>query len=275
MIPNQWQRTSYFEADVELATWFERLWDDYSKMTPNVSKISDLLEARGEVVENDHIAFRTLDLSPISISDLEPLLINLGYTPFDDYAFEDKKLNARSYVQTGWPRVFLSELRTADFPEWLPLFQSMVSGIKSGFGPEIFWSGRLWGPITFKDFQTLSKASEYAAWFTALGLRPNHFTVSVNALKTFAGIQELSEWVQGEGYPMNTAGGLIKGTPADFLEQSSTLADRIPIEFTDGFHDVPTCYYEFALRHIVDNTLFDGFVTSSANRIFESTTTNT
>lgn len=74
---------------------------------------------------------------------------------------------------------------------------------------------------------------------------------------------------------MNTAGGLIKGTPADFLEQSSTLADRIPIEFADGFHEAPTCYYEFALRHFVDNTLFDGFVTSSANRIFESTTIDT
>lgn len=54
------------------------------------------LSDSGIVVQNDHIAFRTLDLNPISISDLEPLLINLGYAPFDDYTFEDKKLNARS-----------------------------------------------------------------------------------------------------------------------------------------------------------------------------------
>jgi hypothetical protein len=64
----------------------------------------------------------------------------------------------------------------------------------------------------------------------------------------------------------------VKGTPDVLLEQGSTLADRVAVDFADGSHVIPTCYYEFALRHPdATGKLYEGFVPASANRIFEST----
>ena len=59
----------------------------------------------------------------------------------------------------------------------------------------------------------------------------------------------------------------IKGSPKIGLEQSSIMAKKISVAFSDGIYDIPGCYYEFAFRY----NGFDGFITSSANHIFEST----
>ena len=45
------------------------------------------------------------------------------------------------------------------------------------------------------------------------------------------------------------------------------MAKKISVAFSDGIYDIPGCYYEFAFRY----NGFDGFITSSANHIFEST----
>jgi hypothetical protein len=43
-------------------------------------------------------------------------------------------------------------------------------------------------------------------------------------------------------------------------------------EFAEGAFGIPSCYYEFAQRFpMPDGKLFNGFVTRSANKIFEST----
>lgn len=60
--------------------------------------------------------------------------------------------------------------------------------------------------------------------------------------------------------------------PAELLEQSSTLADRIEVEFTEGKFVIPACYYEFARRYEQqDGNLFSGFIADSADKIIEST----
>ena len=54
---------------------------------------------------------------------------------------------------------------------------------------------------------------------------------------------------------------MVKGTPADRLEQSSTLADAIEVEFSDRTAKIPSCYYEFARRYpLPSGELFQGFV---------------
>lgn len=72
---------------------------------------------------------------------------------------------------------------------------------------------------------------------------------------------------------LNSVGGEIKGSPAVLLEQASTLADMQHVEFANGDeHLIATCFYEFALRHPqADETLFQGFVEGSADKIFDST----
>jgi hypothetical protein len=71
---------------------------------------------------------------------------------------------------------------------------------------------------------------------------------------------------------MNTSGGEIKGIPQQLLEQSSILADRIPVEFIESTKEITSCYYEFAYRHPMQNgILYSGFIANSADKIFEST----
>ena len=63
-----------------------------------------------------------------------------------------------------------------------------------------------------------------------------------------------------------------KGTPAEFLEQSSILADTIPVAFKEVTKEITSCYYEFSFRHPMQNgELYSGFIAGSADKIFEST----
>ena len=65
---------------------------------------------------------------------------------------------------------------------------------------------------------------------------------------------------------------MIKGSPEVLLEQSSTMADKVVVNFTDGDVEIPSCFYEFARRYPMDNgQLYTGFVAASADKIFEST----
>lgn len=107
----------------------------------------------------------------------------------------------------------------------------------------------------------------------ALGLRVNHFTISVNAMQSFPDLPALLDFVEAQGFALNVSGGRIKGSPEVLLEQASTLADRVPVAFAAGeTHQIPTCYYEFARRYPApDGQLYEGFVAASADRIFEST----
>ena len=137
--------------------------------------------------------------------------------------------------------------------------------------PDLPWAGRPW-QVKRAEYESLLLESEYAAWVAAFGFRVNHFTVLVNALTTFPDLQSLDAFLLDHGFTLNEAGGTIKGTPAERLEQSSTRADSIDIEFSDARMRVPSCYYEFARRYaLADGELFHGFVPASADKIFEST----
>ncbi len=64
-------------------------------------------------------------------------------------------------------------------------------------------------------------------------------------------------------------GGEIKGSPQQLLEQSSTIADQVPVEFDEGIKNIPSCYYEFARRYPMDNgSLYQGFIAASADKNF-------
>lgn len=64
----------------------------------------------------------------------------------------------------------------------------------------------------------------------------------------------------------------MKGSPDVRLEQSSTMADKVSVTFSDGNQQIPGGFYEFAKRYpLPDGTLYQGFVEASADKIFEST----
>lgn len=255
--------------------FFESLWRDFAVIAPQAAAIYARLEAHGEQVVNDHVAFRTFNRAPMGLEQLEPFILGLGYTQLDEYHFDDKHLRARAYICENSPRVFLSELKCNELSGWAQkLIGEMVAQVPRELlrGPELFWAGRPWSPLRFADYERLSNESEYAGWLSALGLRANHFTVSVNHLKKLTSIPAVLDFVEAAGYRINASGGRVKGSRDVLLEQGATLADRVKIDFADGPRVIPTCYYEFALRH-PDRAgkLYEGFVPTSADRIFEST----
>lgn len=266
---------------MQLSTFFDRLWADYVCMAPCAATLKAVFEQCGETVVNDHVAFRTFDLDPIRITALEPHILALGYRRFAPYTFPGKYLTAWGYVHADplQPRIFLSAL---DVSKLSAVVQAIVRELCAQIDPaqvkdpSVFWVGRLWKPVTHAQYRALLTESEYAAWLAAIGLRPNHFTISINHLKKYPSVEAVLQVVEAQGMPINTEGGRVKGTPAVLLEQASTLADEQPVAFADGTFTVPTCYYEFALRHRdARGKLFDGFVPASADKIFASTNVKT
>lgn len=259
--------------------FFQHLWQDYISITPQAEAIQRLFIERGEQVINDHVAFRTLAGSSVSLDRLEPRLEQLGYRAFGQYHFEEKKLRARAYlhqVDDKAPKIFLSELEFDRLSDKVQaILQTLIAQIPedAATDPGIFWRGRLWAMPTHEAYQALRDESEYAAWLSVLGMRANHFTVSVNALETFDSLAAVNKMLKENGYVLNDQGGEIKGSAELLLEQSSTLADRIAVEFSDGeTQRVPSCYYEFARRYEESpGTLFQGFIEGNADKIFEST----
>jgi hypothetical protein len=131
--------------------------------------------------------------------------------------------------------------------------------------------GRLWD-LSYQDYEVLRKESEYASWMYVFGFCANHFTVFVNKLKTFESLQDVNQSLKDKGFKLNDAGGEIKGSPEQLLEQSSTIADRFSVQFDEGEKTTPSCYYEFARRYqLPDGSLYQGFIAASADKIFEST----
>lgn len=260
-------------------TFFAALWRQYIELTPQAARIHGALKARGETVLNDHVAFRTFNLAPMRLQDLEPHLLAMGYERLEPYQFPGKHLDAWGYLPKTpeLPRVFLSELRVEALPEDC---QAIIKGLveqvdpTSVNGPEFFYRGLPWALPTAKEYLRLAEVSEYAAWMSVMGMRANHFTLAVHRLRSFDQLSALNEFVKQEvELPLNTAGGEIKGGAEVYLAQSSTLADECRLRFRDGTDMiVPTCFYEFAQRfRLPDGSLYQGFVANNADRIFEST----
>lgn len=258
---------------------FARLWRQYTQDNPDAAKIHRLLSDLGETVVNDHIALRTFNDERVNIDVLAQPFIKNGYRECGQYEFPVKKLFAKHYEHEApnFPKVFISELLLEKFSTDLV---RTVSGTLDRIpqellsSDELLFSGASWSPLSYATYKALLTESEYAAWMYAYGFRANHFTVNVNALNSFQEVAELNNFLIEKGFTLNSAGGNIKGTPADFLEQSSTLAEERNMMFGNEEHAIPSCYYEFAKRYPLPNgELFHGFVAASADKIFESTDT--
>lgn len=255
----------------------DHMWQHYLQLNPQVRDIYQLFSrANGGHVVNDHIALRTFNYDKIDIQRLALPFTANGYYCAGEYEFPDKKLYARHFQHDdpSLPKVFISELLVEQLSsEAQQIIHGLVSQIdvQRVNDHEFCYSGRPWS-VSYSDYQRLLNESEYAAWMSAFGYRPNHFTVLVNALKSHDTLEQVNEWLLSHGYALNNTGGLIKGSPDVFLEQSSTLANKVLVQFSDCEVEIPSCFYEFAYRYPLPNgELYQGFVASSADKIFEST----
>ena len=202
---------------------FDKIWADYIAFNPKAKRVYDLLlqheraaDASVKEIKNDHVAYRTYDVSPIGMSALGAIFEKYGYERRDQYIFNDKKLIAYHWEHSdnSLPKVFISELETKKLS---PLVQKVAQAAAQSVSEaatksdDFLWSRRAW-KASYQTYQDLLKESEYAAWMYAFGFRSNHFTISVNALKSFKDLQAVNEFVKSSGYPLNTAGGEIKGS---------------------------------------------------------------
>ncbi|CAM2988080.1 DUF1338 domain-containing protein [Vibrio rarus] len=255
---------------------FDLLWHDFNgRLCPSSVTIHELLK-QNKVLINDHIALRTFACSPIDLKVLAKPLLELGYQAGGEYVFTAKKLLAKHYQHPDplMPKVFISELQLDQCSSELrTIVAKLVSQIDDGQleGSDFLHGGRLWN-LSFADYQQLAKESEYASWVAAHGFGANHFTVSVNQLAQFQDVAEVNAFLKQKGFVINASGGEVKGTPQVRLEQSSTMADKVNVAFSDGEHMIPGGFYEFAKRYEVSQgKLYQGFVEASADKIFEST----
>ncbi|MBD8513199.1 DUF1338 domain-containing protein [Photobacterium sp. 2_MG-2023] len=255
---------------------FDALWQDFTtRLCPSAAQVHDLLTEE-EPLQNDHIALRTFNLPGVSLDVLAAPFIAIGYKPCGIYHFEQKKLYAEHFEHPNpaAPKVFISELLVGQCSAQLQnTVRALVKQIPDGAMDDasFLYNGRLW-ELDFATYEMLAAESEYAGWVAAHGYGANHFTVSVNQLEQFTEVAAVNSLLRHNGFSINEAGGEVKGNPAVMLEQSSTMADRVDVSFTDGVRTIPGGFYEFAKRyHQADGELYPGFVEASADKIFEST----
>lgn len=264
---------------MHIETVLEKMWQDYLLLNPEAQRVVDTLLAEGESIVNDHIALRTFNVGVVALEECAKPFLAMGYEEKETYFFDAKKLRAKHYEYAAdptIPKIFISELLVNEFSsEFQDIVSSLVNRVSADQVqlPNFFYSGRRWS-VSTSQYETLLKESDYGAWMAAIGYRPNHFTVFVNHLKKYSDLETLNDFLKAKGFKLNTSGGEIKGTPQVFLEQSSTLANSVEVEFTDGKRQIPSCYFEFAKRYpLASGELYQGFVAKSADKIFESTDT--
>jgi len=260
-----------------LPSLLDKMWHDYVTINPLAQKVHDLFTQRGDKVLNDHIALRTFNDPRVNIKVMAAPFVASGYKYGGEYFFKEKKLYAHHYehADATLPKIFISELKLEECSDVLnktvkDLLMQIPAGKEHDF--DFCSMGTPWKKVSKATYETLYKETEYAAWVAAFGYRPNHFTVFMNALRSFQDIHQLNDFLKAQGIKLNASGGEVKGTPEVFLEQSSTMANNIEVQFSDGAMQIPACYYEFAKRYPLPNgQLYQGFVAASADKIFEST----
>ncbi|WP_066631985.1 DUF1338 domain-containing protein [Labilibacter marinus] len=263
---------------MDLQAIFSRLFDDYKSLNPSVDKIHTLLKNRNETIVNDHIAFRTYNLPQININVLAKAFEVRGYKVKGNYRFKEKKLTANHYENEDFPnapKIFISQLEVSELSKANQMlinehYQYILNKLPQH--PDIIFANNMGFTPNYKKYQQLREESEYAAWMYVFGFRANHFTIFINHLNNLTSLEDFNEYILENNFVLNASGGIIKGSKEQFLKQSSILADKVNIAFTEDIFEVPACYYEFAQRFPLSNGhLFQGFIAGSADKIFEST----
>ena len=279
------------------------LMSRYKERVPDVAAIiatmiDENIISKADDIENDHIAFRTMGVPHLGIQSFEKIFLHYGYTKMDFYLFPEKKLNAYWYAPPApqYPRIFLSELQVDQLsPEAQQIIYSYtneviadpVDTLDLDDSKEVdnFLHSALWRIPLLKDYISLAKESEYAAWVIYNRYYLNHFTISVHNLKAgYNSVAMFNTFLQQKGFILNDAGGKIKTSADGALLQSSTIAKMVEAQFANNEKkSIAGSYVEFAERKILPefqqlsidainrSHRREGFEANNADKIFEST----
>ncbi|XP_076892112.1 2-oxoadipate dioxygenase/decarboxylase, chloroplastic/amyloplastic-like [Bidens hawaiensis] len=274
----------------------------YLNRNPTASAILELVQSTdANQIYYDHLAYRTFAVNGHGIESMSKLFLDFGYTEREELRFPKKKLKALwssppdhggssgNGVDGSLPRVFISELLVDQLSPEAPEIIRKYTGLSGAGHKHSALSSALgcltWPKPSHLEFQQLARESEYAAWTLVNGYMLNHVTVSTHRLKPpLNDINNLNRFIEDKGFKLNSEGGVLKVSPDGLLLQSSTVADSVPFEFSDGFKEqVPCSYIEFAHRLVLpqykdlsqdkveEAHRRDGFEVGNAEKIFEST----
>src|SRR6476620_7257440 len=95
-----------------LKEYLDQAWNKYTVLAPDASKILKLLSGRGETLNNEHVAYRTVNHPGINRLDCGKVFQNWGDKPVENLDFPEKKLIATYWVHpdSRLPKIFISEL---------------------------------------------------------------------------------------------------------------------------------------------------------------------
>lgn len=273
----------------------------YLNRNPTAKAIVELVHSvDSDHIYYDHLAFRTFGVSGHGIDSLAKIFLDFGYSQQDELKFPAKKLKAFWFsppsiplseggVIGPLPRIFISELLVDQMSSQAQEVIRKYTDI-SGSGYKHAALASALGSLTWEkplhsEFQQLARESEYAAWTLVNGYALNHVTIATHHLKSqIRNIESLNLFIEENGFKLNSEGGVLKVSPDGLLLQSSTVADSVSFQFSDGITElVPCSYIEFAERLILPQYKSipeeeikefhrrDGFEVGNADKIFEST----
>lgn len=274
----------------------------YLNRNPTAKSVLELVHSAGnDKICYDHFAFRTFGVNGHGIDSMAKMFLDFGYAQKDELRFPAKKLKAYwfsppavssedgSGINGPLPRVFISELlvdqMSSEAQEIIRKYTEMSGGGNKYAALASALGSLTWERPLYSEFQRLARESEYAAWTLVNGYALNHVTISTHRLKShLRSINALNQFIEDNGFKLNTEGGILKVSPDGFLLQSSTVADAMLFHFSDGTTEsVPCSYIEFAERlvlpqfknltdvEIKESHRRDGFEVGNADKIFEST----
>ncbi|KAI3467398.1 hypothetical protein Pfo_024061 [Paulownia fortunei] len=275
----------------------------YLNRNPTAKAIVELVSSvDDDSICYDHFAFRTFGVNGHGIDSMAKLFVDFGYAQREELRFPAKKLKAFWFsppniphsdagagVNGPLPRIFISELLVDQMtPEAQKIIRKYTKSSGNGNMHAALASALgclTWEKPSYSEFQQLARESEYAAWTLVNGYTLNHVTISAHRLKShLQKIRNLNQFIEENGFKLNSEGGILKVSPDGLLLQSSTVADSASFQFAEGITEsIPCSYIEFAERLVLpqfknlpENKVEefhrrDGFEVGNADKIFEST----
>ena len=260
----------------------------------------------------DHLAFRAFDCVDGGLRAVARVFEKHGYTCEGSLSFEAKKVDARWFAppaarwardargDPAFPRLFVSHLRVDDLPDDArKVIERSVGTCESRYHRDARNAARVaerggvpWSadgeetdviPSSLDEYETLSNASEYAAWTLVHGHALNHVAVAVHRVferssvsvssrdspprRRFASLEACLAFLKAPPLSTKTsrAGGReVKVSPDGGLRQAATVADVLEFECRSNTHEgdgdvagvdarrkktlVPASYVEFVDR---------------------------
>lgn len=254
----------------------------------SLKKADETFETFETFVGWDHLAFRSFDRVDGGLLAVARVFEKHGYTREGSLTFEAKKVDARWFAppaarwardargDPAFPRLFVSHLRVDDLPDDArKVIERRVIRTCEESGRLINRDARLinrvaerggvpWSAdgadasadvinIALDEYETLSNASEYAAWTLVHGHALNHVAVAVHRLfehsssvsvsvsrdsppprRRFASLEACLAFLKAPPLSTKTSragGGEVKVSPDGGLRQAATVADVLEFEF--------------------------------------------